>query len=159
MNDKRRTDLNDRKVVETKVVGPVHPGISWGAVFAGVAITFTVMVVLNLLAMGIGLGSIEVTGEDTTPVQTVATGFGVTMVMDTTQLHQDPTRWWFLPWMSDAMAPPTVTCRVPGVTGTNQPSGTSQRMRSSRLVPARAVTRPRRRSRSTSPDTPVVEAT
>ncbi len=81
MNDKRRTDLNDRKVVETKVVGPVHPGISWGAVFAGVAITFTVMVVLNLLAMGIGLGSIEVTGEDTTPVQTVATGFGVTMVI------------------------------------------------------------------------------
>ena len=33
-------------------------------------------------------------------------------------------RWWFLPWTSAATAPPTVTWRVPGVTGTNQPRGT-----------------------------------
>ena len=41
--------------------------------------------------------------------------------------HQLPLRWWFLPWMSAAMAPPTVTYRVPGVTGTNQPWGTRPR--------------------------------
>ncbi len=28
-----------------------------------------------------------------------------------------PSRWWFLPWTSAATAPPTVTWRVPGVTG------------------------------------------
>ena len=32
-----------------------------------------------------------------------------------------PSRWWFLPWMSEAMAPPTVTCRVPGETTGQQP--------------------------------------
>ena len=30
---------------------------------------------------------------------------------------------WFLPWMSDAIAPPIVTCCVPGTTGTIQPDG------------------------------------
>ena len=62
---------------------------------------------------------------------------GVTMVIASTASHHEPARWWFLPWMSEAMAPPTVTWRVPGVTGTNHPSGTSHRIRSSRLVPAR----------------------
>ena len=84
---------------------------------------------------------------------------GVTMVMASTWLHQEPARWWFLPWMSLAIAPPTVTWRVPGVTGTNQPSGTSQRMRSSRLVPASAVTRPSSMSRWWMPLTPVVSMT
>jgi hypothetical protein len=32
-----------------------------------------------------------------------------------------PKRWWFLPCTSWAMAPPTVTKRVPGVTGSSQP--------------------------------------
>ena len=35
-----------------------------------------------------------------------------------TWLPNDPSRWWFLPWMSLAIAPPIVTNRVPGVTGT-----------------------------------------
>ena len=47
-----------------------------------------------------------------------------------------------LPWMSLAIAPPTVTYRVPGVTGTNQPRGRSQRIEVSRLVPAPTVTTP-----------------
>ncbi len=34
-----------------------------------------------------------------------------------TWLPNDPSRWWFLPWMSLAIAPPIVTNRVPGVTG------------------------------------------
>ena len=37
------------------------------------------------------------------------------------------------------MAPPTVTKRVPGVTGTNQPRGTITRSSSSRLTPAGTV--------------------
>ena len=32
-----------------------------------------------------------------------------------------PALWWFLPWTSEATAPPSVTNDVPGVTGTNQP--------------------------------------
>ncbi len=61
-----------------------------------------------------------------------------------------PSTWWFLPWMSLAMAPPTVTNRVPGVTGRNQPHGTHARSTTSRDVPAEAVTVPRCGSSSTS---------
>ena len=51
----------------------------------------------------------------------------------------EPSTWWFLPWMSLAMAPPTVTKRVPGDTGTNRPRGTITRSSSSRLTPAGTV--------------------
>ena len=44
--------------------------------------------------------------------------------------------------MSDAIAPPTETYRVPGTTIGNQPSGTSARSSMSRLVPASTVQRP-----------------
>ena len=40
------------------------------------------------------------------------------------------------------MAPPTVTMRVPGVTGTNHPRGTSRSIRVCRLTPAPTVTTP-----------------
>ena len=63
-------------------------------------------------------------------------------VTDSTWSHHEPARWWFLPWMSAAIAPPTVTYLVPGVTGTNQPRGTRSRMRASRLAPAEARTTP-----------------
>ncbi len=43
---------------------------------------------------------------------------GVARRKDSTWLHHEPFLWWFLPWMSAAIAPPTVTWRVPGVTGT-----------------------------------------
>ena len=51
----------------------------------------------------------------------------------------EPSTWWFLPWMSLAMAPPTVTKRVPGDTGTKKPRGTRTRSSSSRLTPAGTV--------------------
>ena len=53
-----------------------------------------------------------------------------------------PARWWFLPWMSAAIAPPTVTWRVPGETGTNHPAGSAAIMSCSRLTPASQVTSP-----------------
>ena len=53
-----------------------------------------------------------------------------------TWLPNEPSRWWFLPWMSLASAPPTVTNRVPGDTGTNHPRGTISRSRSSIPSPA-----------------------
>ena len=59
-----------------------------------------------------------------------------------TCVPNEPSRWWFLPWMSLAIAPPIVTKRVPGVTGTNQPRGTMMSSRSSRLTPADTVTVP-----------------
>jgi len=43
---------------------------------------------------------------------------GARRVNDRTWLAKLPSTWWFLPWMSAASAPPTVTNRVPGVTGT-----------------------------------------
>ncbi len=54
----------------------------------------------------------------------------------------DPSTWWFLPWMSLAMAPPTVTKRVPGDTGTKKPRGTRTWSSSSRLTPAGTVAVP-----------------
>jgi hypothetical protein len=47
-----------------------------------------------------------------------------------------PAMWWFSPWMSAAMAPPTVTYRVPAVTGTNRPIGTNRFMSRSSEIPA-----------------------
>ena len=56
-----------------------------------------------------------------------------------TLVPNEPSRWWFLPWMSLATAPPTVTKRVPGDTGTKKPRGTITRSSSSRLTPAGTV--------------------
>ena len=57
--------------------------------------------------------------------------------------------------MSDAIAPPTVTKRVPGTTIGNQPSGTSARISVSRLTPASTVHRPFSRSSSSTRSRPV----
>ncbi len=40
---------------------------------------------------------------------------------------KQPAQWWLPPWTSAATIPPTVTNCVPGVTGTNQPRGSSSR--------------------------------
>ena len=77
---------------------------------------------------------------------TVWVPVGVTRVIERTWEQKLPSTWWFFPWMSAAIAPPTVTRRVPGVTGTNQPSGTNRSMRVSRLTPAPTVIRPASRS-------------
>ena len=64
----------------------------------------------------------------------------VSRSMDSTWLPKLPALWWFLPWMSQAMAPPTVTCRVPGRTGTHRPSGRAARISWSRFTPASTST-------------------
>ena len=77
---------------------------------------------------------------------TVAAPVAVTRVISSTWEQKPPSTWWFFPWMSAAMAPPTVTSRVPGVTGTNQPRGTNRSIKVSRLTPAPTVTTPASRS-------------
>lgn len=79
MSDRRVVEANDRRTV-TGIVEPARNRISWASVLAGVAIAFTVMVVLNMIAMGIGLGTINIT-EDPTPVGSIAASFGITMVI------------------------------------------------------------------------------
>ena len=59
-----------------------------------------------------------------------------------TWLAKDPARWWFLPCTSAAIAPPIVTCLVPGETGTNQPCGSPATMSCSRLTPASQTATP-----------------
>ncbi len=54
----------------------------------------------------------------------------------------EPSTWWFLPWMSQAMAPPTVTNCVPGTTGGKKPRGTNTFKTSSSETPASAVSQP-----------------
>ena len=66
--------------------------------------------------------------------------------MSTTWFAKLPWTWWFFPWTSDAMAPPTVTWRVPGITGSQRPNPRSIRIKVSRLTPASTVTRARSRS-------------
>ena len=90
---------------------------------------------------------------------TSTTPAGVRRRSEWTCWAKEPSRWWFLPWTSAAMAPPTVTYRVPGDTGTNQPWGTTTRSRSSMLRPASAVTSPVRPSKASSRRTPVASAT
>jgi hypothetical protein len=68
--------------------------------------------------------------------------FGKRMSKLVTWLANDPATWWFLPWTSAAIAPPTVTWRVPGETGTNQPCGSPATMSCSRETPASATTTP-----------------
>ena len=53
-----------------------------------------------------------------------------------TNMPIDPCRWWFFPWTSAAMAPPTVTNFVPGVVGRNHPRGRKRAMISAKLTPA-----------------------
>ena len=64
------------------------------------------------------------------------TPLGACKVIRSTWCAMLPSRWWFLPWMSAAIAPPIVTSRVPGETGTKKPSGMTCRNSVSRLVPA-----------------------
>ena len=90
---------------------------------------------------------------------TVTVPFGVCSVNDSTWLAKLPSTWWLFPCTSAAMAPPTVTCRVPGVTCTNQPSGTIVRMIASRLTPASTRTTPRSRSISWKPASVVASST
>ena len=73
--------------------------------------------------------------------------FGAWSVNDSTWLAKLPSTWWPLPWMSAAIAPPTVTKRVPGDT-TKKPNGTSRRISASRLTPASTRITPRARSKS-----------
>ena len=90
---------------------------------------------------------------------TVTVPVGVTRVISTTWEQKLPSTWWFFPWMSAAMAPPTVTRRVPGVTGTNHPSGTSRSIRVCRLTPAPTLTRPETRSTSWTASNQVASST
>ena len=62
---------------------------------------------------------------------------GVASASRVTASAKDPCR--NLPWMSEAIAPPTVTWRVPGTTRGNHPSGRNTRMSISMLTPASTV--------------------
>ena len=66
----------------------------------------------------------------------------VTRSIDRTWLPKLPFVWWFLPWMSAPIAPPIVTCRVPGSTGTHSPNGRAARISVSRLTPASTTATP-----------------
>jgi hypothetical protein len=82
---------------------------------------------------------------------------GVAIVMRSTESANEPCR--NLPWMSEAMAPPTVTCRVPGTTIGNQPSGRNTRSNISRLTPASTVHVPFATSTSRMRSSPVQRTT
>ena len=67
-----------------------------------------------------------------------------------------PAMWWFLPWMSLAMAPPSVTYLVPGETGRNQPRGTAKSRIWASVMPASAVRTPVEASKASRRFMPVV---
>ena len=64
---------------------------------------------------------------------------GSASVNASTCAPNEPSTWWLLPWTSDAIAPPTVTCRVPGSTASDKPAGATARMTVSRLAPPPTV--------------------
>ena len=67
-----------------------------------------------------------------------------------------PARWWFFPWMSLAIAPPTDTCLVPGTTGRKNPRGTISRKISPRVTPASQRSRPEPESKEMKRSSPSV---
>ncbi len=69
-----------------------------------------------------------------------------------------PAEAWFLPCTSLATAPPSVTKRLPGSTGTVQPRGTARRSSALRLVPASARTTPASQSAEISRSSPAVRS-
>ncbi len=64
---------------------------------------------------------------------------------DSTWRVNVPCVWWLPPWMSAPIAPPTVTCRVPGRTGTHSPCGRRPGAACRGSSPRRRPRRPRRR--------------
>jgi hypothetical protein len=62
------------------VVDTPRPGISWPAIFAGAVTALMTMLVLNLLATGIGLTSFDLT-TDSTPLDRVAGGLGWAVIL------------------------------------------------------------------------------
>ena len=68
----------------------------------------------------------------------------VRRVMRSTKLANEPSRWWFLPWTSQATHAPTVTNLVPGVTGGNQPAGHEEAQDLGEAQPRLAVEPPGR---------------
>ena len=73
---------------------------------------------------------------------TVTAPVGVTRRISSTWRANVPSTWWFFPCTSAAIAPPKVTWRVPGVTGTNQPWGIETASSSSTETPAPTLTTP-----------------
>ena len=87
-------------------------------------------------------------------------GAGEQVERDARARQNAPSTWWFLPWMSLAIAPPTVTYRVPGVTGDEAAERQQQPHQ-----PVEADARPRRspcrpsRSRAWTRPAPVMSTT
>ncbi len=59
---------------------PVRRSVSWPAVFAGVVLAFVLMAILNMLAFGIGINSIDLTG-DSAPFEGIGAGLGWSMII------------------------------------------------------------------------------
>ncbi len=70
---KKVSELNSYNAVPRK-------GVSWRAVFAGIVIVFSVLLILNLVGLAIGLGSIEPT-EETDPLSGLGIGTLIWWVM------------------------------------------------------------------------------
>lgn len=71
------------RTVTTAAAAPAVPAwrtVSWPAVFAGVVLAFMVMAILNMLAFGIGINSIDLTG-DSEPFRGLGAGLGWSMVV------------------------------------------------------------------------------
>lgn len=72
--------MNERRTTEVTIIDQNRTGVSWSAVLAGAVVAISVMVVLNLLAVGIGISSIDLTG-DPDPLAGVAGGLGWSMII------------------------------------------------------------------------------
>lgn len=81
MSDKPRYPSEATGTVDTFVsVQPSRVGISWGAIFAGAVVALMALLILNLLATGIGLTAFDLT-DGTEPLGRVAGGLGWAMII------------------------------------------------------------------------------
>jgi len=70
--------IHDDDVVETRSGRDVFPaGLAWGAVVAGSVVALAVHVVLAILALGLGLGAVDVVSDPGAESGTITIGVGV----------------------------------------------------------------------------------
>ncbi|TNC05291.1 PhnA-like protein [Methylobacterium terricola] len=84
----RDSTLHERDLPQTSPITPAEDlrtvalnQISWGAVFAGAAAALVLQVILNMLGLGIGLSTVDPTGDGTPAASSLGLGAGLWWVI------------------------------------------------------------------------------
>jgi hypothetical protein len=71
-----RTSVVSTTAIEPRSTLLLHQ-VSWGAVFAGAVIALVVQMILNMVGLGVGMATLDPTGNDTPSIASLSTGAGL----------------------------------------------------------------------------------